>query len=60
MNDRCNNVTRFKLSMATEVDQNTLIRALKELKRFGRTSLDNVENDVAKGILNNMRFCTSY
>ncbi|KAK7133456.1 hypothetical protein R3I94_015366 [Phoxinus phoxinus] len=35
--------------MATEVDQNTLIRALKEFKRFGRTALDNVENDVVKG-----------
>ncbi|KAK9956251.1 hypothetical protein ABG768_013996 [Culter alburnus] len=35
--------------MATEVDQNALISALNELKRFIRTSLDNVENDVAKG-----------
>lgn len=42
-----------KLSMSTEVVQNTLIEALKELIGFGRTALENVEKDVAKGILNN-------
>uniref|UniRef100_A0A673JKQ6 Uncharacterized LOC107742218 n=2 Tax=Sinocyclocheilus rhinocerous TaxID=307959 RepID=A0A673JKQ6_9TELE len=35
--------------MATEEAQNTLIGALKELIGFGRTSLENVEKDIAKG-----------
>ncbi len=42
--------------MAAEVGQNTLLGALKELIGFGRTSLENVEKDVAKGIVNNLRF----
>lgn len=42
--------------MAAEVGQNTLLGALKELICFGRTSLENVEKDVAKGIVNNLRF----
>lgn len=37
------------ISMATEVGRNTLIEALKELIEFGRTSLENVKKDVAKG-----------
>lgn len=42
-------VSKCEHMMAVEVKQNLLIGALTELITFGRTSLENVQKDVAEG-----------